>query len=303
MKKSIFLIFFLIFLKLSWTQHGGPSTEENPSEEGTGYTPIGLSEVDSNPQLQGLFYIGVQNSTQQAIQDAALPEGNYQVSQAIQAAQNLNDYRFEVEVSDGQDNTATILSFISYDSSKGTSEVTSYSVLSDNEEDDDYADLDPNGVDANAEIRGLLMLGVQNVTNQAIEDGALPDGNYQLAGVNGVKQSTTDPNNYHFDVNLQSSGGGEEIRAVFALLSDSENGDIEVLSYTVGDNDNEAGEDETEGEFGEFEGGEQTEDGFVVLNPSIADTDPLIRGILFLGFRKRLVKLLQMAPYMILHMS
>jgi len=137
--RSYFLpiILFLLLLSHSWAQLGGPIPSQREegqvsleqATEETGYTPIDASQVASNPQLQGLVYIGVQNVTQQAIQDGSLPEGNYQVSQIISASQNQDSYHFEVEVTDGQGNTAIVLFFITYDSSAGTTEVTSYDVL------------------------------------------------------------------------------------------------------------------------------------------------------------------------------
>jgi len=291
--KSITLIFFLIILQFLRAQPGNLSPEEESLIDPSDYTPLDPSEVESNPQIQGLLYLGLQNAIQQAIQDGSLPQATYKVSQILGVAQKLDaidtqDYKFDVEITDGQD-TPVIVFFLSYDPSKGTSEVTSYSVIS-----DDYTDLDPNVIDTNPQISAILNLGVQNVTEEAFQAGTIDSTDYQLEEVNRVEQSKTNPNQYRFDVDLEANSDSDEVRAMFSLVYRRETGSVEILYYTITDAESDS-DTENEGEAVEFiereyEVGEETEDGFVILDPSLADTDPLVRGILFLGAQEAITQ-------------
>jgi len=256
--KSYFLpiIIFLLFQVRSREQ----ATEE------AGYTHIDDFQVTSNPQLQGLVHIGVQNVTQQAIQEGSLPEGNYQVSQIINVSQNQDSYHFEVEVTDGQGNTAIVLFFITYDSSAGTTEVTSYDVLNgeesegatelgegefgevtevtevaevtelgegefeDEEQRDGFVILEPSVAQTDTEIAGIVSVGVQEVTKQAIANGSLFNSTYELARVYSVQQNIANPNEYRFYVSVRNYLLNT-VNMEFDLVYDESSNTVEILSW------------------------------------------------------------------------
>ena len=157
--------------------------------------------------------------------------------------------------------------------------------------------MDPSVADTNPIIRGILILGVQEATQQAIANGSLYDSTYQLADVYSIEQGVENPDEYKFDVSVINTLQNT-VRMNFDLLYDSESNTVQVLSFGYPNTTIPGEENETEEIFEEtppileetpeIEVGqqEQTEDGFVILDPSIAQTDTGIAGILNLGVQE-----------------
>ncbi len=261
MTTTLILLIFTVILSFTSSQFTESNEFEFPIEELvipteeqplSGWIALDLSQAANIPQVQGLLYIGVQNATQQAIQAGYLPNGTYQITQVNSIEQNqdvtnFQDYRFDVDVSDGQGNFATITFEITYDPSQGNSNVTSYSVTGAGTENEEsflseeeilpgYAPLDPEVALTDPQIQGLLQIGMKNASEQAIQAGSLLNETYYIAQINSIEQNLDAVNvvEYRFDVNISSVNGTNNVSdLVFEVSYDPSTGSSQVTSYSI----------------------------------------------------------------------
>ena len=291
MTTTLLLLFFALLLSSTSLQFTESAEFEFPVEELviptgeqplSGFIALDLSQAATNPQVQGLLYIGVQNATQQAIQAGYLPNGTYQVVRVNSIEQNqditnIQDYRFDVDVSDGQGNIGTISFEITYDPAQGNSNVISYSVTGQETENEEsflpeegilpgYAPLDPEEALTDPQIQGLLQIGIKNATEQAIQAGSLLNGTYYITQINSIEQNQDAVNvvEYRFDVNISSVNANNNISdLVFEITYDPSSGSSQVISYSISNI--------------------PTTETYTPLNLTALSTNPKIQGLIDVG--------------------
>jgi len=192
------------------------------------WTDLDVFEAQSDPVIQGYLYSGIQYVVQQGISQGSLPNAFYQVNEiyniATQDTPEGQNYKFEVELTDGQSNS-NITFIVSYNNETKATKVIDYTiedVLEEEtetpiEEEEEVTETSPIGVyipldlslaSSDTKIQGLLYFGTQKVIQKGIENGTLPNSFYQIAKIYELANKTEgDLEYYKFDLQLADNQG------------------------------------------------------------------------------------------------
>ena len=97
-----------------------------------------------------------------------------------------------------------------------------------------YSQVSATDIQKNANIQSLAQYGAQNIVQQALAAGKLPNSNtnFKLTKINSVYQQVVNGINYRFDVTLTNSDNGVIINAVFTINYQASSKARQILSST-----------------------------------------------------------------------
>ena len=238
------------------------SEEENEIDTNGDYILLSKSETSGNSDIEMMLYYSTQYIIQEGItKQILLPDTYYFISQVFSIevqADNKENYRVNLQISDEKNNTANATYLVSYQAATGTINVTSYSLTnlsgsSPNDEDNnqvpvpdnstvtdnngtatgDFIPLDMNEVGNNVTILMIGVTGIDYVVTQAIQSGLLPDGYYDPTAIYTVGSQTVENGvNYLWDVQV-SDYSGNSAELVFIAFFDPVSYDVQVVKSQV----------------------------------------------------------------------
>jgi len=210
--------------------------EGQPSDE---WIELNVTEASTDPKIQGFLYSGTQYVVQQGISEGTLPNAFYQVNEiysiATRETQEGEDYKFEVQLSDGQSNTPNVSFIVSYNTETSATKVTNYTIEGGSTSGpgpSEYTPLDPSLATTDPEIQGFLYFGTQYVIQQGISEGTLPNSFYQVGEVYSLANKTEDQNEYYkFDISI-TDNQQNSANTTFEVRLDPTTNTKEVTSYS-----------------------------------------------------------------------
>lgn len=174
------------------------------------YAPVEAINGTYSEEIQELCNFGAQYIAKEATLNGDFPSGKYTVSQIHKIEERVANgysYKFNIELSNGKDLIVPLTYVVYYNQWTNVKEVTSYTVKSNEDEEDGYIQLSMGYIDNDKGIEDLLNYGAQYVIQEAILKRRLPDNEFTIIKVFSCQRKITNGANYKYAVGLTNLEG------------------------------------------------------------------------------------------------